>query len=1232
MYVFLYHWFAEDEPNQDGEKELAIRAYGLTDDGKTVLIHVRNFRPWMYFEITPSTWTASCSILLDRLKERCPSLRAVGRGDFRVQKKQRLYFSDGKEDFLHVPFTTIEARRKAYYALNNRSVRVLSSAYGIRCHENDASPLLQLLVSRGLPSCGWVSFQPGRVREKITSLEHEYSVDFNRLESADAERITRPVPTVLSFDIEVYSSNPQRMPRSDVDADCIFQIGCSVNGRKHLLTLYTATQPEVGRDVSVRCFDSEAALLLGFTALVREINPNVMIGYNIFGFDMPYMTARARRLGILHEFDVLGVPLYRHAPEREIKWSSKAYSCQEFHYLDTEGRILVDLLPVVQRDYKFSNYRLKTVSTFFLGETKDPLTPKDIFAAYEAGRAGRTRELSLCGKYCVQDAHLVMRLYDALQLWIGLGEMAKICCVPMMYLFTKGQQIKVYSQIFQKCYRENILVQAAPEHPVLTPAENGYSGAYVFPPRPGIYDWVIPFDFSSLYPTTIIAYNIDYSTLVLDESSVDLSACHVIEWDDHVNCEHDPDRAKSSAKQRVLCGHHRFVFRKEPMGVMPSLLQNLISQRNETKKTMKAWAARTDVSDAERKTALVVLDKRQLAYKLSANSGYGAMGVTKGYLPFMPGAMSTTAMGRMSIQKAAEHVRQRHSGRLIYGDSVTASTPLLLSAKDGKTTILGIEELFDSGVAVPYPEFVRGGDTDAKERIEVKDRWIMSSGGWAKIRRVIRHKTAKRVYRVCTGLGIIEATEDHSLLDDKKEMIVPKDAMGRRLLVADRAALLERLAEPPAHAFNRTTVRARTEDVLEIRGSSPAEMQAVFLRVWLRFPHAVLRWVSEDRCDVCLSAGDTADASKVVRVDDLGATERWVYDIETEDGSFHAGVGLLVVKNTDSIYCHFEGAEKASAAWEKAKSVEKELLRLFPSPMKLVFEEKIYQKFLILTKKRYMAYTCGEDGTVDDKLTIRGVLLARRDNCRWIRGVYEEVVRRIMDGVPISGLAAHVNETVLSFLRMENRSVRDLIVTKQYNAGYKIRALPEDEKKLRKRLADLGIVAPAVPPAAAEVRRVNDDLSRQKASTPWAREYLVRALPAHAQLALKMTERGSPVEAGSRIEYLILEHADDPKSRLYDKLEDPVYYSEHRDLLRIDRLYYLRSLVEPLDQLMNVVGGWGIVQRIHAIHARHHLVMREIRERSGPLILLDDEQPKKPPAKKTKRQKPILVRSFYDLL
>ena len=65
---------------------------------------------------------------------------------------------------------------------------------------------------------------------------------------------------------------------------------------------------------------------------------------------------------------------------------------------------------------------------------------------------------------------------------------------------------------------------------------------------------------------------------------------------------------------------------------------------------------------------LDVLDKRQLAFKVSANSVYGSLGTKKGYLPFLPGAMCTTAMGRYNIKLAAKHLQEEYRGTLIYGD------------------------------------------------------------------------------------------------------------------------------------------------------------------------------------------------------------------------------------------------------------------------------------------------------------------------------------------------------------------------------------------------------------------------------------------------------------------------------------------------------------------------------------------------------------------------------------
>jgi DNA polymerase elongation subunit (family B) len=172
---------------------------------------------------------------------------------------------------------------------------------------------------------------------------------------------------------------------------------------------------------------------------------------------------------------------------------------------------------------------------------------------------------------------------------------------------------------------------------------------------------------------------------------------------------------------------------------------------------------------------------------------------------------------------------------------------------------------------------------------------------------------------------------------------------------------------------------------------------------------------------------------EVMEVIPLGNIDDYVYDIETSDGTFHAGVGNLIVKNTDSIYCHFQNHTNSLSAWSMAKTVEKDLLKLFPSPMKLVFEEKIYKKFLILTKKRYMAFTCGEDGTIDENLTIRGVLLARRDNCKWIRTLYEEVVRVTMDGADKEIVFGMINEYILDLFQWKNIKINNFVISKQVN-------------------------------------------------------------------------------------------------------------------------------------------------------------------------------------------------------
>jgi len=119
-----------------------------------------------------------------------------------------------------------------------------------------------------------------------------------------------------------------------------------------------------------------------------------------------------------------------------------------------------------------------------------------------------------------------------------------------------------------------------------------------------------------------------------------------------------------------MCAKRNYRFVKEPRGVLPTILQNLLDARKNTRTQIKNYMkTMNDDNKNEINMLVAVLDKRQLAYKISANSMYGAMGVKRGYLPFMPGAMCTTYKGRCNIEIVAKTIPEKYGGELVYGDT-----------------------------------------------------------------------------------------------------------------------------------------------------------------------------------------------------------------------------------------------------------------------------------------------------------------------------------------------------------------------------------------------------------------------------------------------------------------------------------------------------------------------------------------------------------------------------------
>lgn len=1380
--IFPYSWYLDDKV-----KEItSIRVYGLDKNGSNMCMRIDDFTPYAYIQLPENIeWTASkCQLIGNRIDDMMKSQRPIKKS---LVFKKRLYGAHIKSNgqrkmfpYLFCSFSNVSDMKALGYRLRSPMNVVGCGNMMLKMHESDATPILQLTCCRNISTAGWIDFRGKLVDnedEKLTTCDYEYKVKWKHLSPYESNSIAKPM--VMGFDIEVNSHNPSKFPDAKEPGDKVFQISCVLSReggspddyRPYLLTLGDPDPCIVGEGVVIRKFKTEHNLLLGFKDLIRETNPNIIMGYNILGFDIPYLIDRSKEVCMcFSEFSKQGFHKYNMANEKTIKWSSSAFKNQEFQYLDAEGRLFVDLLPLVRNNFKMNNYKLKTVSEYFIGETKDPLSVAGIFKCYRVGTTqnpdgtypdNARKAMAICGKYCVQDSALVIRLMDKLKTWPGLTEMAKTCQVPIFSLYTQGQQIRVFSQVYKFCMEQNIVVEK--DGYQVSEGER-YVGAHVFPPVPGRYEKVVPFDFASLYPTTIIAYNIDYHTFVTDPSIPD-SECHVMEWKDCIGCCHDPkvirknklteyidkeqaeikklrakrDAAKGVAakeefsamvKKRVndlrpytterseinktkpkfpMCEKRKYRFLKEPKGVIPTVLQNLLDARKHTRKVdMKVIKDRIKQLDPEKDSEeinelngqLDVLDKRQLAYKVSCNSMYGAMGVRRGYLPFMPGAMCTTYMGRVNIEKVAKTIPEKFGGELIYGDTdcIVTETPVIIRDKNGVVRSRPVGELSAENWTRINPN---------KEISNAKPGWeIWSDKGWTPIVNVVRCGIKKPLTKVLTHVGVVECSNEHSLLREDLSPVTPVECQVDDKLCTSSlplppdtpsipvypnkltASVIEdyeipdiedkgisaKLAfvwgfffadgscgqynEKHVMTFNKQDIKLleRVKVILEeiedgfdwsimdimestkvrrlypiqrdgrlfelvskwrelfydVRGNKkvPDEMfnvslpirQAFFMGhyagdgskkdpaisvsnkgmlgtqglffLWRSIGYNVSVNTRDDKPWIYKLTG--SDPSKKQRkvpnaIKKLTATppgeakaegsRDYIYDIQTGNHHFAAGVGELVVHNSN--YIHFPHLKTAHETWDHALYVASELTKMFPAPIVLEFEEEIYDFFFILSKKRYMYRKCLRDGVVDDKIGKKGVLLARRDNSKIVRDIYEGVISRIADNDTKHDILGYVIDQ-LNEVCSSSKPITDFVVTKA--VGDSGGCIPDefiDEKGVRK--AKLGdYTVPLLPRNTAE--RI---AKLKKKNVDTDEEYYMACLPAQVQLAERMRKRGQRVDNGTRLEYVITD-PDHHTAKQYQKVESLDYLSKHSEVLKVDHNYYVKALANPLDQVLSV--------------------------------------------------------------
>ena len=705
-----------------------------------------------------------------------------------------------------------------------------------------------------------------------------------------------------------------------LNGDPIIQIGTTFHKygskecyKKIIVTLDTCSDIEGSQVITCK---TEKEVIVKWIEIMNNSNPDIITGYNILGFDFDYIYGRALELNCADYLCNLGKLV---EPIKEcdfdnngcckIHWvkktlSSSALGDNFLKYINSEGRVIIDLMKVIQSGHNLDTYKLDFVSQHFIngkiknidyeennikiyldnpigiqkfnylrlgdnkyyiddidyeenyitiitdydkfdktkeykkwGLAKDDVSPQEIFECQKGTADDRAR----VAKYCIQDCALCNYLIIKLEIIANNIGMSNVCSVPFSYIFLRGQGVKIFSLVAKQCKEDNFLIPyqdkkwkceickkdnssfdefCADENCLAPKPENeGYEGAIVLHPTPGIYidEPISVLDYASLYPSSMISENISHDTIILNDKYDNLDGF------EYVDITFDLFKGKGDAKKKIGEQTCRYVqFPNGEKGLLPRILQKLLKQRKATRKKI-TWKTITLENGEEYKGNIIeetddiiklkvedkdmieiikkniinnkythndfekaVLDGLQLAYKVTANSLYGQVGAPTSQIFMKELAASTTATGRNLIMSAKKFAEEEYNCEVVYGDSVVGYCPVIVK-HNNEIHFENMENIslrFGNDKWIPCKE---EGKQD-KEACELNDVYSWTNLGWSKIHRIIRHQLAshKKIIRVLTHTGCIDVTDDHSLLFKDGTKVSPKDLkIGDELLHKD---------------------------------------------------------------------------------------------------------------------------------------------------------------------------------------------------------------------------------------------------------------------------------------------------------------------------------------------------------------------------------------------------------------------------------------------------------------
>jgi DNA polymerase elongation subunit (family B) len=377
-------WNCYEESDEEDVEFFKIRLYGRNQENKTVFVKVDGYTPYFYVEI-PKNWRKNTvQIFVEELKKKVGDEYKNSLKEYKIVERHKfLGFTNNKlYTFLMLCFNSHKGFRKYQWILKrpiyNRMLARNKRFY--RVYETNIEPMLRCMHIRKLKSCGFIKINKYNLLDKKDSTISDINIStkWTNLQYHEVNAIQKFI--IASFDIECTSCDGG-FPQYERIEDTVIQIGTTFHKYgetecfyRHIITLGSCDDI---KDADVEWYETEREVLIAWTNLIKRINPDVMTGWNIFGFDYLYLHERSKLLNCHKQFSKLSRLIDSTSEFVDKNLSSSAMGDNRLRYYNMNGRVNIDLMKNVRNNYNLTSYKLDSVASHFIREKIDNIIFKD---------------------------------------------------------------------------------------------------------------------------------------------------------------------------------------------------------------------------------------------------------------------------------------------------------------------------------------------------------------------------------------------------------------------------------------------------------------------------------------------------------------------------------------------------------------------------------------------------------------------------------------------------------------------------------------------------------------------------------------------------------------------------------------------------------------------------------------------------------------------------------------